>query len=54
MEEQLKRLYRSRKDKIIDGVCGGLGEYFGIEPLLFRIVFVALAFMGGLLAGIKY
>ena len=48
MEEQLKRLYRSRKDKIIDGVCGGLGEYFGIEPLLFRIVFVALAFMGGI------
>lgn len=48
MEEQLKRLYRSRKDKIIDGVCGGLGEYFGIEPLLFRIVFVVLAFLGGI------
>jgi len=48
MKEQYKRLYRSRKDKIIDGVCGGLGKYFNVDPLLIRIVFVVLAFMGGL------
>lgn len=36
-------LYRSEKNKIIGGVCGGLGEYFNIDPSIVRIVF-ALAF----------
>jgi phage shock protein C len=39
----LRRLYRSGKDKILGGVCGGLGEYFGVDPVLFRILFVLLA-----------
>ena len=34
-----KRLYRSRQDRICGGVCGGLGEYFGIDPVIFRIAF---------------
>lgn len=38
-----KLLYRSEKNKIIGGVCGGLGEYFNIDPSIVRIVF-ALAF----------
>lgn len=42
----MKRLYRSRTDKKIAGVCGGLGEYFGIDPVIVRIVFVVLIFMG--------
>ena len=35
-----KRLYRSGKDKLIGGVCGGLAEYFKIDPVLIRLVFV--------------
>src|SRR2546425_4122143 len=41
------RLTRSETDKRIAGVCGGLGEYFGIDPILIRVAFVLLAFMGG-------
>ncbi len=42
------RLYRSRKDRLIGGVCGGLGAYFGIDPVIVRLVFVAAAIWGGL------
>ncbi|MEA2008859.1 MAG: PspC domain-containing protein [Chloroflexota bacterium] len=34
-----KRLYRSRDDRMIGGVCSGLGEYFGIDPTLVRLAF---------------
>ena len=42
-----RRLYRSHKDKIIGGVAGGLGEYFEIDPVIIRIIFVAVAVAGG-------
>jgi phage shock protein PspC (stress-responsive transcriptional regulator) len=42
-----RRLMRSREDRVIGGVCGGLGRYFGIDPVIFRIGAVALAFVGG-------
>lgn len=42
-----RKLYRSREDRIITGVCGGLGEYFTVDPILIRLVFVLLAIMGG-------
>jgi len=43
--------YRSSQDKMIAGVCGGLGMYFNIDPILVRIAFVTLFFTGyGLLA----
>lgn len=42
-----KRLYRSRTDRVIGGVCGGLGEYFGIDSLAVRLVFLILLFFGG-------
>lgn len=35
----MKKLYRS-KEKVIGGVCGGLGTYFGIDPVIVRILFV--------------
>lgn len=44
----MKRLYRSKKDKMIAGVCGGLAEYFDIDPVLVRVLFAITAFMGGL------
>ena len=41
-----KRLYRSRDDRIIAGVCGGIAEYFGWDPTLVRIGYVLLFFPG--------
>lgn len=41
------RLRRSTDDKVIAGVCGGLGTYFGVDPLFFRLAFVVLAIGGG-------
>lgn len=40
-------LRRSRSDRVIAGVCGGLGRYLGIDPVLFRIAFVVLAIGAG-------
>jgi phage shock protein C len=42
-----KKLYRSKTDRIIFGICGGLGEYFEIDPIIFRILFILLIFTGG-------
>ena len=42
------RLTRSATDKVIGGVCGGLGEYFGLDPVIVRLIFVALIFAGGI------
>ena len=46
-EPTYKKLYRSRKEKIIAGVCGGLAQYFGIDPSIVRIIFILLFFAGG-------
>jgi phage shock protein C len=42
------RITKSKTDKVIDGVCGGLAEYFGIDSVLVRLVFVLLVFINGL------
>jgi len=46
-EKEIPRLYRSGRDKILGGVCGGLGEYFRIDPVIIRLIFVILAFAWG-------
>lgn len=43
----MKKLYRSNQDRKIAGICGGLGEYFGVDPTIFRIIFVIAALPGG-------
>ena len=43
-----RRLYRIKKEKMLAGVSAGLAEYFDIDPVLFRIAFVLLAFQGGI------
>lgn len=43
----MKRIYRSRTDKVISGVCGGLGKYFGIDPTIVRIVWAVFFFAMG-------
>jgi phage shock protein PspC (stress-responsive transcriptional regulator) len=42
-----KRLTRSREDRVIAGVCGGLARYFNVDPVFVRIAAVAVAFVGG-------
>lgn len=42
-----KRLRKSRTDRMVDGVCGGIGAYFGIDATLVRVAFVLLVFVGG-------
>ena len=41
------RLYRSRSQKMLAGVCGGLGEYFDVDPVLIRLLFVVTPFISG-------
>ena len=42
-----KRLYRSKKDRMICGVCGGIANYFNIDPTLVRLAFVLIAMGAG-------
>ena len=45
--QPIKRLYRSRKERVIAGVCGGIGEYFAIDPTWVRLGFIFFFFVGG-------
>ena len=51
MAEDVKRLDRSKSERMIGGVCGGIAAYFSIDPVLIRILFIifALAVGGGIL-----
>lgn len=42
-----KRLYRDEDNGVIGGVCSGLGNYFGVDPVIFRLAFVAALVIGG-------
>jgi phage shock protein C len=42
-----KRLQRSRTEKMIGGVCGGLAEYFSVDPTIVRILWVLITLLGG-------
>jgi phage shock protein PspC (stress-responsive transcriptional regulator) len=54
MSEARPPLRRSRSDRVLGGVCGGLGEFFGLKPLWFRIIFVILGIPGGLPGLVPY
>lgn len=43
----MKKLYRSKKDRMIAGVCGGIGEYLSIDSTFIRIAFALLSFGAG-------
>jgi phage shock protein C len=45
--ESPKKLYRSLKDRMIAGVCGGLAEYFGVDSTWIRILFLLCLLLGG-------
>lgn len=50
MSTSFKQLYRSRENRMIGGVCGGLGEYLGIDPTLVRIGFILGSLLGWIVA----
>jgi len=43
----MKKLYRSDKQKIVAGICGGIAEYFEIDPVLIRLIWIVLIVFGG-------
>ena len=45
--DSTRKLYRSRTNRQLAGVCGGLAEYFNIDATLIRVLFVVLAVLGG-------
>ncbi len=49
-----RRLYRDPDHRVIGGVCGGLGAYFNMDPVILRIIFVALLFLTGGTAFLAY
>ena len=44
---ETKRVYRSRTDRMLGGVCGGLGKYLGLDPVLLRVVWAISFFVAG-------
>jgi phage shock protein C len=47
MSDEIKRLYRSRDERMIGGVCGGLSKYLHADPTLLRLIMVLFALAGG-------
>lgn len=47
MANKVKKLHRSKKKRVIAGVCGGLGEYLNIDPVILRVIWVILIFAWG-------
>tara|TARA_B100001142_G_C13827705_1_gene459153 strand:+ start:203 stop:388 length:186 start_codon:yes stop_codon:yes gene_type:complete len=43
----MKRLYRNKKESKIAGICSGLGDYFNIDPIIVRLIFLFGLFIGG-------
>ena len=44
---EIKKLYRSKDDRMLAGVCGGIGEYLDIDPTVVRILWIVSAVFGG-------
>ena len=42
-----KKLYKSNQNKMLDGVCGGIAEYFGIDPTVVLLILALFSLMGG-------
>ena len=42
-----KKLYKSNTNKMLEGVCGGIAEYFGVDPTIVRLAWVIFCALGG-------
>lgn len=47
-KKPIRRLYRSNDDRVIAGICGGLGEHLDMDPVIWRVIFIVLLMMAGL------
>ena len=47
-----KKLYRSRKDRVLAGICGGIGEYLNIDPVLIRVIWLLAVLCSGIVPGV--
>lgn len=45
-QKEIKRLYRSRDERMLAGVCGGIAEYLNMDPTLIRLIFVLCTILG--------
>lgn len=52
MADTPKRLYLASTDKKLAGVCGGVGEYFGVDSTLIRIAWILITIMTGIIPGL--
>ena len=50
----VKRLYRSSDNRVFAGICGGLGEYFDVDPTVVRVVYVLLSLLTAFLGILLY
>ena len=53
-QDQIKRLYRSKDNRVIAGILGGIGEYLNIDPVVIRVAFIALTVFTGIVPGIIF
>lgn len=49
---ETKKLYRSSTNKVFAGICGGVGEYAGVDPAVLRLIWLVIAIFSGVLPGI--
>lgn len=47
-QEEIRKLYRSKQDKMIAGVCGGIAEYFKLDSVWIRLIMILLAILNGI------
>lgn len=47
-----KRLFRSKENRVFAGICGGLGEYFNIDPAILRLIGLLVVIFSGLIPGL--
>jgi phage shock protein C len=52
MTNEVKKLYRSKTSRVFAGVCGGLGDYFGVDPVVIRVFLMLLVILSGFMPGV--
>jgi len=48
----MKKLYKSKSDKVFAGVIGGVGEYFGVDPVILRLAYLLITIFGAIAPGV--
>ena len=52
MAKEIKKIYRSKKNKVFAGIFGGVGEYFNVDPALIRLIWVLVVIFTGFFPGV--